>query len=152
MLAEARTWGDGGGKNRAHEIEVMSYELGVIFCGVDGTAVRFGEVPADVAWDQHRGVQVPYEQRVVDRSAQATDAEVDEFLRWVGGGGDGLPPTVGRSVAYAADHATGDLSGSEEVLTALLDTLREWQARCTCDTTDITQCPNYVDGDEEDIE
>lgn len=147
MVVEQRTWGDGGGKNRPHEIEAMSYDLGVIFCGIDGAAVRFGDVPSDVAWDQHRGVQVPYEQRVVARAAQATDAEVDEFLRSLASGGDGLPPTVGRSVAYAADHAVGEMDPGIE----FLSTIREMQARCTCDTTDVTECPNYVLGDEEDL-
>lgn len=124
----------------------MSYAAGVIVCAVDNSFVRFGEVPPDVAWDMHRGVQVPPEQRVVERAAQATDAEVEEFMRWLEKGDDGLPPTLSRAVSYGVDHATGSVDTGLEFLA----TVRELQARCTCETTLVTQCPNWVPGDEDE--
>jgi hypothetical protein len=147
---ETRTWGDGGGKTRRHEIEVMSYAVKMIACGVDHEVVRFGETPADIAWNQHRGISFTVEQAVVDRAALATDAEVSEFLKWVAreDGDDRLPPTVSRSAVYRVDHATGDMETRAE----FLDEIREMQARCTCATTAVTDCPNYAEGDEVDTD
>ena len=149
MLAEQRTWGDGVGKNRPHEIEAMSYTTGVIVCAYDRAVVRFGTVPPDVAWDTHRGIQRPTEQRVVERASLATDREVEEFLRLLERGHDGLPPTVSRGVAYAADHATADV---EDRLENFLIRLHELQGRCTCDTTSVWECPNFTDADTEEID
>ncbi len=147
MVVDSRTWGDGGGKTRSHEVEVVSLDLGVVICAVDGDAVRFGDVPADIAWDIHRGVDGYATRRSVDAGTRATDAEVEEFLAWVAREEDGLPPTVSTGVMRAnAAAAPPDNDGN---IIEFLNLVREFQSQCTCDETDIFSCPNYRDGDEE---
>lgn len=146
MEPETRTWGDGGGKNRRHEVAAISYAIGTAVCAVDGEVVRFGDVPADLAWDQHRGVDFAIERRAAERVAFATDTEVEEFLRWVSGDAD-LPPTVSRSVHRSNELAANPDFGDEAL--EFLTLIRERQDLCTCGTTDVTECPNYVPGDEE---
>jgi hypothetical protein len=147
VLDTTRTWGDGVGKTRAHEIEVVSYEMGVTVCAIDGTVLRFGAEGPEQVWDAHRGVATVGEQRAVERAAMATDAEVNEFLRWVSQerGSDTLPPTVSRQATTQADNATGEIDTGLE----FIEMIRERQALCTCATTDVFDCPNYMPGDEE---
>jgi hypothetical protein len=144
----ARAWGDGVGKTRPHEIAALSYEMGVVVCRNDDEVVRFGDIPADLAWDRHRGIEVNVGQVAAERAALATDDEVSEFLRSIAEDATAavLPPTVSRSITYAADHTTERETGLE-----FLKAVREMQARCTCTPhSDITDCPNYVEGDEDD--
>lgn len=53
-----------------------------------------------------------------------------------------------RSLAGTLDVSADDYAYTALVVSEQLELLREFQARCTCDTTSVWQCPNYVPGDE----
>lgn len=149
MANASREWGDGGNKDRAHEIEVVSYKMGVIVCAIDGEVIRFGPVPSDVAWDLHRGVQYAAADRTAARALLATDDEVAEFIRRLDTGDDTptlVAPSSGFATAAVPDY-------DDETVVNFLDKVRGLQARCTCNTnSSILECPNYVDGDELEYE
>ncbi len=73
------------------------------------------------------------------------DAATPEALAvlWRGHGGKVLEVhgATDPSDVYSADE------GRDSRLSAMVAALRQ---RCTCDTTAITDCPNYVSGDERD--
>lgn len=71
-----RDWGDGRTSRKQHIIEEIGSERIVCRCGA---TVEYGPLPAENAWDLHRGVTPP-EPTVYRYGQLATDDEVGDFL------------------------------------------------------------------------
>ena len=142
-MIDAREWGDGVGNDREHEIADISFSLGSIACKCGSyVGITRGKSLEEV-WDLHRGLLAfqTVVRRSVDRSLLATDDEVSEFLRSVSGEGPTLMPRSSVRTAETIDT---------EAVAALLDYLDEFQSHCKCgDGRSVTECPNYIPGDEE---
>jgi hypothetical protein len=109
-----RTWGDGGGDEREHTVDAISFMLtpNYIYCSCGAEPIR-ADTPAELAaqWRSHGG-KILGDKGFTER---ALDPETG-------------PDELRRAAAVLA--------------------LQEIWARCTCDTTDVFDCPNYMDGDE----
>lgn len=47
------------------------------------------------------------------------------------------------------ERSTATLTATDDTLADLVDSVHWFMSNCTCDSTPIEDCPNYVEGDEE---
>jgi hypothetical protein len=141
-----RTWGDGATDRRGHVIVDVSYGEGWVRCRC-GHMVVAGTVGLDQAWDAHRGVlAVAHREVSYAFETQASDAEVASFLHRIDQRKDRAPSLTESDCQSAAPEP---LAYEDAVtVSALLEQLEDWQARCTCKTQPVELCPNYQPGDE----
>jgi hypothetical protein len=140
-----RTWGDGATDRRAHVIEDISFgDTPYVYCRC-GETILSGEHTLEQAWDLHRGLTTGYALRF---GVPASDDEVDDFLDKIAQPNRKGEPRAPRAPLHHTAPAGDD--GSAEQVSLLLDRLRIMGERCTCDTTPVERCPNYVEGDEHD--
>lgn len=139
-MAEQRTWGDGGGDQRVHVIEHISFVDDIIGCRC-GSAVRGGAVGLDAAWNAHGGKVLPH------AGQPASDGEVHDFLARIGTDLDG-DKRHRQARATAMPLPVESQQAAVDSAFEWLDTVTLMQERCTCATTAVEDCPNYVEGDE----
>ncbi len=137
-----RTWGDGADDRRIHVIEDISFgDTPYVYCRCGETIVA-GALTLEQAWDLHRGLTRQYALR---NGTPASDEEVEDFLARVD---RPRSRSVVRGPSIRLSRPMMDDDAAEQV-SRLLDRLRITGERCTCDTTTVLACPNYVTGDEE---
>jgi hypothetical protein len=113
-----RYWGDGGGDKREHIVASISFTQMPMF--IDCTCQTDAEEP----------------QRLTAVTAAALAAA------WQKHGGSVLGDKGFE------DRRVADAGSQQARADAAVLAIREWTRRCTCETTDIEDCPNYIDGDE----
>ena len=139
-----RTWGDGGGRTAPHVIGDISYGLtyGIfVTCLIDGEQlVATSNDGLRRMWDLHRGLTPETIRQSQVRGALATDSEVQEFLKWVEN-----PRYVTHS---GGDSVTAPSLNLDDAF-LLLKRLRLMQAACTCGSSELVDCPNYIEDDDD---
>jgi hypothetical protein len=136
----ARAWGDGVGDARPHVIENMEWSNGLIECRCGGIVTTSEFVRLDAAWANHRGINTTGPS--VEETRLASDSEVNDFLHSLDESTHS--PLRGNSWGVTATAPT------VEELDELLTRVRVLGERCTCTRrSDITQCPNYVEGEDD---